>query len=94
MIRNFKHKGLKELRSKGRTAKIGAKFHGRVIEILDALDQVEVLADLEIPGLDLHRHKGKRSTTWAVSVNGPWRITFEFDASTKEVFDVDFEQYH
>jgi len=47
---------------------------------------------MNLPGLYLHRLKGKRRDTWAVRVSGNWRITFEFDG--EDAFDVDYEDYH
>jgi len=47
---------------------------------------------MDLPGLRLHRLKGKRKGTWAVSVSGNWRITFAFNGA--DVVDVDYEDYH
>jgi proteic killer suppression protein len=47
---------------------------------------------MNLPGLHLHQLKGKRRGTWAVSVSGNWRVTFEF--VEKDVDGVDYEDYH
>jgi proteic killer suppression protein len=47
---------------------------------------------MNLPGLDLHRLKGERQDTWAVSVSGNWRITFNFVG--KDIEDVNYEDYH
>ncbi len=47
---------------------------------------------MALPGLKLHRLRGKRSDTWAVSVSGSWRITFRFIG--KDADAVDYEDYH
>ena len=48
--------------------------------------------DMNLPGLDLHRLKGARQGTWAVTVSGNWRITFSFIG--KDIEDVNYEDYH
>jgi proteic killer suppression protein len=47
---------------------------------------------MNLPGLDLHRLKGARQGSWAVTVSGNWRITFNF--VSKSIEDVDYEDYH
>lgn len=90
MIKTFKHKGLAELFGTGRSAKINAKMHGRIIIRLDALDAATRPEDMNIPGFDFHPLRGKPQR-YSVHVNGPWCITFEFDVDAE---NVDFEQYH
>jgi proteic killer suppression protein len=41
---------------------------------------------MDLPGLDLHQLKGTRKGTWAV------KITFKIQ--NKDVFDVNYEDYH
>ncbi|WP_280140132.1 type II toxin-antitoxin system RelE/ParE family toxin [Phyllobacterium sp. YR620] len=64
----------------------------RVASILAALDSAEALHDMDRPSLKLHPLKGDRSGRWAVTVLANWRITFSM--SERNVFDVDFEDYH
>jgi toxin HigB-1 len=91
MIQSFRHKGLGELWSGGRTAKIDARMQGRILEWLDALDMAETPEDMNVPGFDFHALKGK-PRRYTVHVNGPWCVTFEFEGS--HAWRVDFEQYH
>jgi proteic killer suppression protein len=92
-IKSFIHKGLAELWETGRTSTIDKRIQKRVLARLDALDQTERLSDLApLPGFDFHTLKGFKPDRHTVHVNGPWCITFEFDAG--DVFRVDFEQYH
>ena len=44
--------------------------------------------------LTLRRHKlkGNRKTQWAMTVNGPWRICFEFRKG--DAFNVEIADYH
>jgi proteic killer suppression protein len=59
---------------------------------LAALDSALVLEDLDIPGYRLHELKGNRKGIWSISVNGNWRITFEF--TDGNIFIVNYEDYH
>jgi proteic killer suppression protein len=91
MIRSFRHKGLAELFERGDSAAVRPDLRKRGLRILDALHRASTPADLNLPGLRLHRLHGK-PMRWAVAVNGPWRITFEWiDA---DAWRVDLEQYH
>ncbi len=79
MIRDFRHKGLKELFRNGRSAKVPSEIEDRVRRRLDVLDQAAERSELNIPGFELHQLTGPRPPRYAISVNGPWRITFEWD---------------
>ena len=59
---------------------------------LAALDTAKVIADMDVPGFRLRRLKGALQARWSISVNGNWRITFEFkDGNT---YVLDYEDYH
>jgi toxin HigB-1 len=92
VIRNFKSKALADLWEKGRTAKIDSRMHARVLRRLDRLDASTRPEEMNLPGFDFHPLKGFTPTRYTVHVNGPWCITFEFEAG--DAFRVDFEQYH
>ncbi|WP_158807950.1 type II toxin-antitoxin system RelE/ParE family toxin [Beijerinckia sp. L45] len=92
MIVSFKNKGLAELFATARSAKIPRPFHGRISRQLSALGDASVPSDMDIPGWGFHALKGFKPIRYAVSVNGPWRLTFEFDGP--DACRVDFEQYH
>ncbi|GAA0774450.1 hypothetical protein GCM10009108_05990 [Castellaniella ginsengisoli] len=67
--------------------------HGKRLRLqLAALDTAVVLSDLDIPGFGLHPLKGLMKGRWAMSVNGNWRITFEFRDGNVHVLD--YEDYH
>lgn len=90
MIASFRHKGLKELFDSGKSASVPADMRKRIIVRLDVLDAAKTLADLNRPGFRLHQLKP--SLRWAIDVNGPWRLTFEWRDGT--VLALDLEQYH
>ena len=92
MIKSIRHKGLKRYYETGSTRGIQAKHAKRLRMQLAALDSALEIADLEIPGYGLHQLKGDRRDTWAISVSGNWRLTFEFYDGN--VYLLDYEDYH
>jgi len=47
---------------------------------------------MDLPGLYLHRLKGRDAETWSVRVSGNWRVTFRFEGP--DAVDVNYEDYH
>jgi proteic killer suppression protein len=92
VIGTFRSKALAELWSKGRTARIDAKLHKRILIRLDRLNVATRPEQMNLPGFEFHALKGSVPTRYTVHVNGPWCITFEFEA--EDVVRVEFEQYH
>ncbi len=92
MIRTFRSKALAELWSKGRARKIDAKLLKRILIRLDRLNAASTPEQMNLPGFDFHALKGFVPVRYTVHVNGPWCITFEFDAG--DALRVDLEQYH
>jgi addiction module HigA family antidote len=91
MIISFKHKGLAELFTNGRSSKVRQNLKSRSLRRLDALDQAESLAELNVPGFNFHGLQGKPKR-YSIHVNGPWCITFEWKDG--DALKIDFEQYH
>ncbi len=91
MIKNFKHKGLKELFNKGNSAKIKAELRKRSLTRLDALNAATRPEDMNIPGFDFHSLRGKPKR-YSVHVSGNWCITFEWQDGNPA--RVDLEDYH
>jgi toxin HigB-1 len=91
MIKSFRHKGLSELFELGRTRRVRQDLQSRCLRRLEALDQAEVLNDLNVPGFNFHGLHGVPKR-YSIHVNGPWCITFEWEDG--EALRVDFEQYH
>ena len=60
-------------------------------DLLAALDAATSLRDLSpLSSVGLHKLTGRRKGQWAMTVNGPWRISFRFedgDASHVETVD-------
>jgi toxin HigB-1 len=92
MIRSFKHKGLRRYFLEGNKSGIQSQHAERLKLILGWLGSAVEAKDMDLPGLKLHQLKGDRKGTWAVWVNGNWRVTFSFEG--KDATDVDYEDYH
>ncbi|WP_290886871.1 type II toxin-antitoxin system RelE/ParE family toxin [Arenimonas sp.] len=92
MIKSFKHKGLRRLFETGVASGIQADHAKRLRMQLAALDSAHVIGDMDIPGFRLHPLKGALRGRWSITVNGNWRITFEFKDGNAYVLD--YEDYH
>jgi toxin HigB-1 len=88
MIVSFAHKGLRELFETGKSRRVRPDLQKRCIQILDAIEHMASLKELSLPGLRLHPDSRYRPTQWRVDVNGPWRITFEFDNGKASKIDL------
>ena len=92
MIASFKSKALAVLFETGKSGKIDAKLHKRLLLRLDRLESAERPEDMNLPGFNFHALSGFNPTRYTVHINGPWCITFEFDGTNAA--EVDLEQYH
>ncbi len=92
MIKSFKHKGLQRFFESGSTRGIQAKHVNRLRMQLAALDTAQEIEDVDLPGYRLHQLKGSRKETWSITVNGNWRVTFEFENGNAYI--VNYEDYH
>jgi proteic killer suppression protein len=92
VIRSFRSKALAALWRTGRTAKVDARLHKRILIRLDRLDLSEAVEEMNAAGFNFHALRGFSPTRYTVHVNGPWCVTFEFDGG--DAHDVDLEQYH
>ena len=52
----------------------------------------QIIEDIDLPGYQLHSLKGEREGIWAISVNGNWRVTFEFKDGNAYILN--YEDYH
>ncbi|CAA0114010.1 Endoribonuclease HigB [BD1-7 clade bacterium] len=92
MIKSFKHKGLQRFFESGSTRGIQTKHVNRLRMQLAALDTAQEIEDVDLPGYRLHQLKGSRKETWSITVNGNWRVTFEFENGNAYI--VNYEDYH
>lgn len=92
MIKTFKHKGLKKFFETGSKAGIQAKHERRLRMQLAAIDTASIIEDIDLPGFKLHPLKGNRDGVWSITVNGNWRVTFEFKDGNAYILN--YEDYH
>jgi len=92
MIRNYRHKGLKQFAETGSKAGIQPAHAKRLRILLTALDTAARPADMSAPGYRLHALHGDLEAHWAVSVGGNWRLTFSFQG--EDGILVDYQDSH
>lgn len=91
MIKSFRHKGLRDLLVKNDASGIRPDLEDRCRVRLAALQAATQPEAMNVPGSGFHALHGKPKR-YAVKVNGPWRITFEWRDG--DAWAVDLEQYH
>jgi len=94
MIKSFKHKGLEIFYKTGNVKGIQAIHAKRLRVILNRLNLIETIQDMNFPSAKLHSLKGKMKGLWAVTVQANWRITFQYDEGSSDVYIVDYQDYH
>lgn len=89
---SIRHKGLRRLFESGSAAGVIPAHVTRLRMQLAALDSAQVIEDVDLPGFRLHPLKGAQRGRWSITVNGNWRLTFEFRDGNAYVLDN--EDYH
>lgn len=92
MIVSISHKGLERFHATGSTRGIRPSHAAKLRAQLTALETATTIEDMRLPGYGLHQLSGRMKDRWAISVNGNWRLTFEFRDGNAHV--VDYEDYH
>ena len=63
------------------------------MDLLLALNVATSLRDISpLASVGLHKLRGDREGQWAMTVNGPWRICFEFRGG--DAHNVEIADYH
>jgi toxin HigB-1 len=75
---------------KGRFAGLDVERAKARLQLLDAVTAMSEIPSLRSIGL--HRVKGDRKQQWAMTINGPWRLVFEFRDG--DAFNVQIVDYH
>lgn len=94
-IERFVHKGLKRLYLEDSTKSVPADSVDKLRKMLAFLEQMGDEEELEaIPIWKAHRLTGNRKGVWSLHVTKNLRLTFWIDRGSKEVRDVNLEDYH
>jgi len=91
MIRSWRNAATRKVWEGGKPNQFRGLDFEATIDLLLALNVAKSLRDLSpLKSVGLHKLKGDRKQQWAMTVNGPWRICFEFrkgDAHHVEIVD-------
>lgn len=91
MIESFRHKGLRRFYEDDDRRSLPPVLVERIRVLLSALDQAEVIEDMNRPSFRLHPLKGDLRGYWSVTVRAQWRLIFRF--SGESATDVDLVDY-
>jgi toxin HigB-1 len=91
VIKSFRHKGLAQFFLEYDASKIRPDLIRRVQIRLSALNAARSPEELNLPGFDFHRLRGK-PVRYSIHVNGPFCLTFEWIDG--DAYHVDLENYH
>jgi toxin HigB-1 len=92
-IRNFSHKGLKQLYLEDNRRALPADVVDKLRGMLTFLQDMEDVETLRaFPLWKAHQLTGDRKGFWSLHVTRNWRLTFRIEDD--EILDVDYEDYH
>ncbi|MFP3942648.1 MAG: type II toxin-antitoxin system RelE/ParE family toxin [Alphaproteobacteria bacterium] len=94
-IRNVRHKGLRKLIEDDETKGLPQNFIAKIRDIISFLIEIEDIEEVySLKKYRPHLLTGNRAGTYSLNVSANWRLTFQYDDEEKELFDLDFEDYH
>ena len=92
VIRSWKTAATRRFAETGRSRWSGLDVERARLRLAQ-LDAAKTLGDLgNLRSIGLHKLSGDRAGTWAITVNGPWRVVFRFEAD--DAVDVEIVDYH
>ena len=92
MIRSWKNASTRRFAETGKSRWRGLDVDV-AMERLQALHAARSLEGLgRLRSLGLHKLSGDRAGTWAMTINGPWRLVFRFKDG--DAHDVEIVDYH
>ena len=93
MIRSWRNSATRKIWEGERPNRWRSLDFEAAVDLLLALHAAKILSDLSpLRSVGLHKLKGDRQGQWAMTVNGPWRICFEFRKG--DAFEVEIVGYH
>lgn len=94
-IRNVIHRGLRRFIERNDASGLAPATIEKVRNIITFLQEMDDAQEIRgIPGWKAHQLTGDRKGTWSLAVTKNWRITFAIDKLEKEIFDLNYEDYH
>ena len=93
MIRSWRNAATRKVWEGGKPNQFRALDFDSALDLLLALNVAGSLHDLSpLKSVGLHQLKGDRKGQWAMTVNGPWRLCFEFRKG--DAYNVEIIDYH
>ena len=93
MIKAFAQPWLEDFWHNGRHKRVPPELVAQLLRNLDMLHRAKALKDISSPPSNhLHQLHGYRKGQWAISVNGPWRLCFQFEDG--DITNLELTQYH
>jgi proteic killer suppression protein len=93
MIRSWRNVASRKVWEGERPNRFTGLDFDAAVDLLLALNVANTLQDLSpLKSVGLHKLKGTRRGQWAMTVNGPWRICFEFRKG--DAYNVEIVNYH
>ena len=93
MIRSWRNAASRKVWEGERPNRFRGLDYEAAVDLLLALNVAKSLRDLSpLKSVGLHKLKGDRKEQWAMTVNGPWRICFEYRKGN--AYHVEIIDYH
>lgn len=92
MIKTWKNSATRQFAETGKSRFPGLDIEKAMVRLttLNRARSLDAFADLSSIGL--HKLSGDRKGQWAVKINGPWRLVFEFEDG--HAYSVEIVDYH
>jgi len=92
MIRTWKNAATRRFAAEG-AGRFPGLDRGKAAARLQLLDAVQSMTEIpSLASIGLHKLRGSRKGRWAMTINGPWRLVFEF--RNGDAYDVEIVDYH
>jgi toxin HigB-1 len=92
MIKTWKNRTTERFAREGK-GRFSGLDQARAMARLQLLDSVRSLDEIpSLKSVGLHRLTGDRRGQWAMIINGPWRLVFEFRKG--DAYEVEIVDYH
>lgn len=95
MVKSFRDKETEKVFKGVLSKRLPQDIQRRAQVKLTLLNAASCLEVMKIPpSNNLEKLRGNRSGEWSIRVNDKWRITFTYNPSDKNFYDVSIEDYH